>query len=204
MKLYYKPGACSMAAHIVLNEAKAAYTLVKVDTSAGVTETGADFTAINARGYVPALELEDGVIITENTALLQYLADQYPSLKLAPPAGEMARVRLQEVLSYVSSELHKAFSPFFAAPAMTDDAKSSALEQLSRKIGHIEAMLADGRPYLTGPQITIADIYAFVVLNWTNFIGVSLEPWPKTTALVARVAERPSVQLALKEEGLVA
>lgn len=200
MKLYYKPGACSMAAHILLNEAKIPYSLEKVDTSAGTTETGADYTAINPRGYVPALALDNGAIITENAAVLQYLAGQLPELGLEPSSEELGHVRVQEALSYLSAELHKAFSPFFAARAMIPEEKAAALAKLSLKLGQIDAMLAD-RPYLTGRDITVADFYAFVILNWTNFIDVSLQPWPKTAAFVDMMAQRPSVQRVLKQEG---
>ncbi|PCI53289.1 MAG: glutathione transferase GstA [Alphaproteobacteria bacterium] len=204
MKLYYKPGACSMAAHILLSETNAPYSLEKVDTIAGTTETGADYIAINPRGYVPALELDNGAIITENIALLQFLAGQFPELGLEPPEGELGQIRVLEALSYLSSELHKAFTPFFSARVMGPEEKAAAHAKLSSSIGQIEAMLSDGRPYLTGTDITVADFYAFVILNWTNFIDVSLQPWPKTTAFVEKIAQRPSVQRVLKKEGLAA
>jgi glutathione S-transferase len=201
--LYFSPGACSMAAHIVLIEAGGAYALERTDTKSGRTESGADYAAVNPRGYVPALQLEDGTVITENLAILQFLADQHPTKKLAPPPGGMARVRSQESLSFLSSELHKAFSPFFSGRELSPVEKDAAAKKLNRAIGHFEAMLADGWANLGGEDFSIADAYAFVILNWTNFIGVSLEPWPRTRAFVQRIGARPAVQRALREEGLL-
>lgn len=203
MKLFYSPGACSMAAHIVLNEAGAAYTMEKTDTKAGRTESGADYGAINPRGYVPALKLADETVITENIAVLQYLADCYPEKRLAPQSGTMARLRLQESLSFLSSELHKAFSPFFNGKELASAEQDAALTKLNRVISQFDAMLGDGQARFNGEAFSVADAYAFVILNWTNFIGVSLEPWPRTRAYVERIAARPSVQQALREEGLV-
>lgn len=202
MKLYFSPGACSMASHIVLIEAGAVYSLEKTDTKTGRTEGGADYAAVNPRGYVPALQLVDGTVITENVAILQFLADQYPQIKLAPPSGTMARVRLMEGLSFLSSELHKAFSPYFAGRDLSLSEKDAAHKKLTRTIGHFDAMLGDAGTCFDGEDLSIADAYAFVILSWTGFIGVSLEPWPRTRAFVQRIAARPSVQRAFREEGL--
>ena len=202
MKLYYKPGACSMAAHIALIEAEAPHELEKVDTAAGRTETGQDYAAINPRGYVPALALDDGAVITENAAVLQWIADRFPQAGLAPAPEGLARVRLQELLSFLSSELHKAFSPFFAGTPLSPDEKEVAEKRLARQLGHVEALFADGRSHLLGASVSVADLYALVILNWTRFIGLSLAPWPKTAAFVARMMQRPSVRRAMAEEGL--
>ena len=145
---------------------------------------------------MPALQLDDGTVITENIAVLQFLADQNPSRKLAPPPGSMVRVRLQESLSFLSSELHKAFSPFFHGRGLSPEEKDAVTKKLNRTIGHFDAMLADGRSGFGGEDFSVADAYAFVILNWTNFIGVSLEPWPRSRAFAARVASRPAVQRA--------
>mgnify|MGYP002789897310 CR=1 FL=1 len=204
MKLYYKPGACSMAAHIALIEAKAPYDLEKVDTAAGLTATGGDYRKVNSRGYVPALTLDDGAVITESAAVLQAIAERFPAASLAPAIGGLARARLQELLSFLSSELHKAFGPFFAGAPLSPEGRANAEQRLARQIDHVEAMLADGRSFLLGANVTVADFYAFVILNWTNFIGVSLEPWPRTAAFMAQMAQRPSVRRAMAEEGLAA
>ena len=204
MHLYFKPGACSMAAHIILNEARAEYTLEQVDTEAGLTASGASYAGINPRGYVPALRLADGEVITENAAVLQFLGDTFADLGLAPAAGTRARVRLHEVLSFLSSELHVAFSPFFARPDMSADKRAAATARLVAKLGQMAALLSDGRPYLLGDGFTVADAYGFVILNWSNFIGVSLEAWPDLTAFLARVGARASVQDTLQQEGLAA
>lgn len=204
MKLFYKPGACSMASHIILNELGASFDLDKTDTKSGKTESGADFRKISPNGYVPALITDDGDVITENPALLQYLADQAPDAGLAPPNGTLARTRLQEALNFVSSELHKAFGPFFSGNDLNIDAKKRAEAGVSRRVDHIERSLADGHSYLLGDAFTVVDAYAFVVLNWTNFVGISLDPWPRTQAYVTRVAARPAVVRAMVAEGLIA
>lgn len=203
MKLYYKPGACSMSAHIILNEVGADFTLDKVDTLAGRSESGVDYSTINPRGYVPALQLNDGNVLTENIAILTYLADQNSNANLAPETGTFDHARLVETLSFLSSELHKAFGPLFALKNATPEEKAAPLKKLYQQLGHVESMLSDGRPYLNGDSFTVADAYGFVILNWTHFIGVPLDAWPNTKAYVQRVSDRPSVQQALKAEGLV-
>lgn len=203
MKLFYKPGACSMASHIILNEFGASFDLDKTDTETGKTESGGPFRKISPNGYVPALVTDDGDIITENPAVLQYLADLAPDTGLAPPNGTLERTRLQEALNFVSSELHKAFGPFFSGVDLDLDAKQKAEVNVSRRVDHVERSLADGRAYLLGDAFTVVDAYAFVVLNWTNFVGISLDGWPKTKAYVARVAVRPASVKAMVTEGLI-
>ena len=203
MKLFYKPGACSMASHIILNELGTSFDLDKTDTKSGETESGENFRKISPNGYVPALITDDGDVITENPAVLQYLADQAPDAGLAPPNGTLARTRLQEALNFVASELHIAFHAFFSGTDLDLDAKKKAEAGVSRRVDHIERRLADGRAYLLGDAFTVADAYAFVVLNWANFVGISLDAWPQTQAYVTRVAARPAVVKTMVTEGLI-
>lgn len=203
MKLYYSPGACSLASHIALKEIGVAHDIEKVDTKAKKTEKGADFWAINPKGYVPAIELAPGQVLTEGAAILQHLADSNPGSKLAPAAGTLERARLNEWLTFISSEFHKAFGPLFY-PNSTDDAKAAARTNVEKRLGFLDKTLSDGRAYLTGTTFTVADAYAFVVANWTNFVGISLDAYPHVKAYQARVGGRPAVQSALKAEGLIA
>lgn len=201
MRLYFKPGACSLASRIVLIELGQSFEAIKVDTDKGVTEHGADYSAINPRGYVPALELDDGRVITENAAVLQYLAALKPEL-LTLDIASWDHVRLQEVLSFISSELHKAFSPFFHGEA-TGDRLAPAQSLLARRIGDVERLLANSGPYLRGEQISVADIYLFVALNWAGVIRFDLQGWPLVCDFMKRVGARRSVQTALQQEGLL-
>lgn len=203
MKLYYKPGACSLASHIVLREVGADFTLDRVDTENQKTETGADFGAVNANGYVPALRLDDGEVLTEGAAILQFVADKNPDAGLAPTAGTLERARLQEHLNFVASELHKAFGPFFSSSATADE-KAAATAKVGQKLDHFETILGDGRTYLLGDAFSVADAYLFVVANWTGPTGIGLDRWPNVEAYSARVAARGAVQEALRAEGLAA
>lgn len=203
MKLYYAPGACSLSPHICLREVGATFTLERVDTATHRTELGVDFHSINPKGYVPALRLDDGDLLTEGVAIVQFIADQHPGSGLAPANGTRARVRLHELLNFLSSELHKAFAPLFT-PTSTADAKEAARAKVAVRLDHLEHTLADGRPHLLGEQFSVADAYAFVMTTWTGPSGVDLSRWPKLAALAARVAERPAVQAALRAEGLAA
>lgn len=203
MRLYFKPGACSLSSRITMTEIGMPFEAVRVDTATGMTETGADFRAINPKGYVPALEIAPGTVITENPAILQYLADSHPSAGLAPPAGTLERARLQEWLNFTSSELHKAFAPYFGGPPLEGTGKEKAEANLARRIGDVEQGLADGRAFILGDRLSVADAYLFVVLNWTNFIGVSLDRWPEVTRYFARLAARPAFQAAMRAEGLI-
>jgi glutathione S-transferase len=202
VKLFYAPGACSMASHIVLHEIGKPFEIEKVSTKTKVMESGGDFFAINPKGAVPALQLDGGEVLTEGPAILQYVADSNGATDLAPPAGTLARARVQEMLSFVGSELHKSFSPLFH-PGKTDAEKDAAREVLQKKFAWLESLLADGRDYLTGPNFTVADAYAFVVTSWSKPMSVSLDAWPKLKDYVARVAARPSVQATMKAEGLI-
>jgi glutathione S-transferase len=203
MLLYFKPGACSLSSRIILTELGLPFEAVQVDTDAGTAENGTDYRAINPKGYVPALEIEPGVVITENPAILQYLADRVPQAGLAPAVGTLDRARLQEWLNFTSSELHKAFSPWFSGRALEADDKVRVEANLARRIGDVEHGLSDGRPYVLGQSFSVADAYLFVVLNWANFIRRDLAAWPNVAAYVARVAARPAVHQALAAEGLI-
>jgi glutathione S-transferase len=202
MKLYYKPGACSLASHIILAEIGKSFALERVDTAANRTETGADFLAINEKGAVPVLETEDGEFLTEGAAILQYIADMSGAETLAPKPGTMARARVQEMLNFTASELHRAFGPLFA-PKSSDAEKEAARADVARKFDWLESRLRDGRKHLTGDAFTVADAYAFVVANWANFTGIGISPWPRLQAFIDRVAARASAQAAMKAEGLI-
>ncbi|HTN49828.1 MAG TPA: glutathione transferase GstA [Burkholderiaceae bacterium] len=201
MKLYYSPGACSLSPHIVAREAGLPLTLVRVDTKGKKTITGDDYWSINGKGYVPLLELDDGTRLTEGPAIVQYLADRAPQKKLAPANGTFARYQLQEWLNFITSELHKQFSPLFD-PSMPDDAKDRFRGKIAGRFDWIVEQLGD-KPYLTGDDFTVADAYLFTVANWSKYTGIDLARWPKLQAYLARVAARPDVQVALKEEGLL-
>jgi glutathione S-transferase len=198
MKLYYTPGACSQAPHIALRETGTEIELVKVDLAAKRTEDGRDYRAINAKGAVPALELADGSVLTENAAILQYIADELGG-DLIPLSG-IRRYRLLEWLNYIATELHKGFGPLWN-PAAPEDSKEATRQALAAKFDYLEQQLGEG-PYLTGEGFTIADAYLFVILNWTRIHQIDLARWPGLTAFSARVAGRPTVQAALRAEGL--
>jgi glutathione S-transferase len=200
MKLYFSPGACSLSPHIVLAEAGLAYSLEKVDLKTKKTETGVDFFTVNPAGYVPVLVLDNGEVLTEGPAIVQYLADLAPAKKLAPPAGSFERVRLQETLNFLSTELHKSFSPLFN-PAAPEDWKTVVRGLIGRRLDVVEQKLA-GRDYLMG-EFSVADAYLFTLLGWCGMVAVDLAARPVLTAYRARVMARPAVQQALKEEGLI-
>lgn len=202
MKLYYKPGACSLASHIALNETGVLFDIEQVDTAAKKTATGADFNAINPKGVVPVLTLGDGEVLTEGPAILQYIADAYPAADLAAKPGTIERTRVTEYLTYVSSELHPAFSPFFSDTS-TDEEKKKAGEKVGLKFDYLNSLLSDGRTYLLGDKFSVADAYMFVVSNWSNFVGIDLKKWPNLSAFVERIASRPAAQSAMKAEGLL-
>jgi glutathione S-transferase len=201
MKLYYAPGACSLSPHIVATEAGIVVELEKVDLASHKTESGQDFIAINPKGYVPTLRLDDGSILTEGPAIVQYLADQKPATGLAPAAGTIDRYRLQEWLTFIGTELHKAFGTLFNK-ASGDDAKQTAKVNIAKRLSYLNDQLAS-RQFLLGSNFTVADAYAFTIVNWTNFVGIDLKPYPNVQAYMARIGARPKVHETLKAEGLV-
>ena len=201
MKLYYSPGACSQAAHIVLHETGFSHDSVRVDLRAKTVEDGSDYLRINAKGAVPALELENGEVLTENAVILQYLGDRSGSSDLFPPLGDFRRYRVLEWLNYVATELHKGFGPLWN-PAAASEWKQATREQLAKKFDYVEQQLGE-RPFLTGNQFTIADAYLFVMLGWTKVHKIDLGRWPSLTAFQQRAAQRPSVRQVLEFEGLV-
>ena len=200
MKLYYAPGACSLSPHIVAREAGIPIELEKVNLADHKTETGQDYMAVNPKGYVPALRFDDGSILTEGPAIVQYLADLAPGTGLAP-AATLERYRLQEWLTFIGTELHKSLGSLFN-PATPDAAKEMAKTNVAKRLAYLNDQLAN-RQYLTGSTFTVADAYAFTVVNWTNFLGIDLKAYPNLTAYMGRVGGRPKVQEALKAEGLV-
>lgn len=201
MKLYYSPGACSQASHIILNETNADYEAVKVDFATKTTEQGEDFTKINPNGYVPALQLDNGEVLTEGVAIMQYLADLSPELNLAPKNSTFARAKLQEKLNYLTSELHKGFAPLFGNNS--EQIKTQARENLSNKFNYIDSILAK-TDYISGDRFSIADAYLFVISNWSKMTGVDLSKWSNVSDLVEKVYNRKAVQKTLNVEGLLA
>lgn len=201
MKLYYAPGVCSLSPHIALEEAGLKHTLVKTDIRAKKIDGGSDYTTINPLGYVPALGLDDGTILTEGPAIVQYIADQAPEKKLAPANGTQARYRLQSWLNFISTEMHKGFSPLFNAQ-MPDAAKQLARERLAGRFAYLEGHLAKNA-YLMGEAFSVADAYCFTVLRWTVPSKIDLAPYPNLQAYMKRVDARPGVQAAMKAEGLI-
>ncbi len=203
MKLFYVPGTCSLSPHIVAREAGLPVDLELVDRQSKQTSAGRDYKALNPKGYVPALQLDDGQILTEGTVIVQYLADQKPATKLAPPAGTMERYRLMEWLNFIATELHKGVSPLFN-PKLPDELRKTTLERLNDRLGQVERRLAE-KPYLMGDAFSVADAYLFVVLFWCKKrLGVPMGPFPAIERQYGKLAERPAVAAALKEEGLVA
>ena len=201
MKLYYAPGACSLASHIALHEAGIPFEIDLLNFSTRTTASGEDFLQLNPKGYVPALKLEDGSILTEGAAILQYVADQNPDSGLAPKAGTIERYRLQEWLTFIGTEIHKSYSPLFNK-ASSDEIKNSARNMLSKRLGYVELQLASN-PYLVGNNFTVADAYLFVVVGWSGYVGFDLSPFPKINEYIAKIATRPAVQAAMKAEGLI-
>lgn len=201
MKLFYAPGACSLSPHIILRELNLPFQLEAVDLRTKTTASGSDFTAVNPKGYVPALQLDDGEVLTEGAAIVQYLADRHAPGTLAPAAGTVERARLDGYLNFISAELHKAFGVLFK-PALTAEAREAALANLGTRLDVIDGALSDGRPYLTGADFTVADAYLFVVLNWAPSRGVDLARWPRLGAFGRRIAARTAVQAAMAAEGL--
>ena len=201
MKLFYSPGACSLSPHIVASEAGIALKLEKVDLQTKLTEGGADFTKVNPKGYVPALQLDNGEFLTEGVAIVQYLADQKPAAQLAPAAGTLDRYRLQEMLTYINSEIHKSFGRLFN-PTVTEAVRSETITYLQRRYALIEQKLG-AHKFLLGDHFTAADAYLFTVTNWAEHLKVDLSQFPKLQAFQKVVSARPAVQQALRAEGLL-
>ena len=199
MKLYYAPGACSQAAHIVLHEAGLEHSSEAVDLHAKRTETGADYGAINPKGAVPAIELAGGEILTENGAVMQYLGDLAGDSALLPGSG-IARYRVIEWLAYLGSDVHKSFGALWN-PASGDDAKQAARDLVGKRFDYLEGKLA-GQDYLTGSAMSVADPYLFAMLGWTGMHGIDLARWPNLTAFRERMLRRPTVQTVMQAEGL--
>ena len=200
MKLYYTPGACSQAPHIAIHELGLQCEAVKVDLARHTLPDGSDFRAVNPRGYVPLLELDDGTRLSEASVILQYLADLRPGT-LAPAFGTAERWKLMEWLAFVSTEVHKGFGPLWS-PQTPAEVRERTVQALGNRFGFIAATLAK-QPFLTGAGFTIADAYLFVVLNWTRLHRVDLSPWPALVDFQQRVAARPAVQATLRAEGLL-
>jgi glutathione S-transferase len=202
MKLYYSPGACSLSPHIVLREAGLPFDLVKVDTKTKKTEAGEDFSAINPKGYVPVVELDNGERLTEGPAIVQYLADQVPQKKLAPANGTFERARLQEWLNFITSELHKGFGPLFT-PTTPEDYKPQLKDKLVTRLAFVDESLGKAKkPWLLGDTFSVADAYLFTVANWAGFVGLDIKNLGKLGDYQGRVRARPAVAAALRAEGL--
>ena len=201
MKLYYSPGACSLSPHIALQEAGLAYTPVLASTKSHKLQDGTDFYTINALGYVPVLELDNGERLREGPAIVQYIADQVPDKQLAPANGTLARYRLQEWLTFIGTELHKGFSPLFN-PATPEEYKPMVRERLLQRLQWVDGQLA-GKQYLMGDQFTVADGYLFTVTNWTQPTKLDISGLANLAAYRERVGARPAVQAAMKAEGLL-
>jgi glutathione S-transferase len=197
MKLYYSPGACSLAPHIALREAKLDFEPVRVDIKSKKTADGGDYWQINSKGYVPTLELDNGQRLTEVVAVLQCVGDMKPEAKLAPPPGSFERYRLQEWLGFTSSEIHKSFSPLFN-PAASGDVKTYVRTHLAKRLGWLNEHI--GAAFLMGGTFTVADCYLFTVVGWSRFTEVDLTPFPNVAAYTKRILERPAVRAALDFE----
>jgi glutathione S-transferase len=198
MKLYFSPGACSFSPHIVLREAGLPFQLEKVDTKTHQTAAGADYYAVNPKGYVPALQMDDGQILTEGAAIVQYLADLKPESKLAPAAGTMARYRLQEWLNFIATELHKAYGPLFR-PTTPDEVKQTQRDLIARRLDYVAKHLG-GQQYLMGDAFTVADAYLFTILRWSKNVNIDLGKWPTLRPYMDRISARPAVAAAMEAE----
>ncbi len=201
MKLYYSPGACSLSPHIVANEAGIPLELVKVDVQTKTIAREGDFWDVNPKGYVPALELDDGEVLTEGPAIVQYLADSAPGAGLAPANGSFERVRLQETLNYLTSEIHKSYSPLFRADVLPA-VREERLAYLTKRYALIEKQL-EGRKYLLGDRFTVADAYLFTLTRWARGVKLDLTGFPNLEAFQKRVGSRKAALEAMRAEGLI-
>jgi glutathione S-transferase len=202
MKLYYSPGACSHAPHILLREAGLDFTIEKVDLATKKTESGGDFKTINPHGYVPALQLDNGAVVTEVAVITQYIADRVPAKKLAPANGTPERYTLQSWLNFISSEVHKQLGAMFN-PAVPEEYKTMLKDKLATRFETINAHLSK-QAFLLGESFTAPDAYLYTVLNWAKYFAIDLAKWPAIKSFMERVAARPSAQAAAKAEGLAA
>ncbi len=196
--LYFSPGSCSFSPHVALREAGLPFTLERVDLRSKKMASGGDFTAVNPKGYVPALKLPGGEILTEGPAIVQWIAEQAPEKNLTFKAGSLERARVQEWLTFIGTELHKSFSPLFDRSA-SEEMKAGAKVKIERRFAYVAEYL-EGRSFLVGEQFTVADGYLFTVLSWPAFVGFDLAPWPTLAAYHGRLRERPSIQAALAAE----
>ena len=201
MKLYFTPGACSLAPHIALRESGVPFDLVKVDLGAKKLEDGSSYEAVNPKGYVPALRLDNGEVLTENVALLQYIGDLNPAAKLIPAAGTIERYRVVEWLSFITSEVHKSFTPIFV-PTATDEVKQYARGNVAKRLNWLNGALGS-RKFLTGDNFTVADVYLLVMLSWADHVKIDVAQWPNLKRFQQAAGSRPKVYDALKAEGLV-
>jgi glutathione S-transferase len=198
MKLYYSSGACSLSPHIVLRELGHKFDLEAVDLGTKKTKSGKDYTAINPKGYVPALEIAEGEVLTEGPAIVQYLADKAANSDMLPKAGTLERYRAMEMLSYITSELHKSMGSLFDK-SLTPEARKAIIERISKRVDFLDAKLAK-QDYLLGDKFSVADAYAFTVLGWGKWVGVDISKWKNIPAYMKRIEGRPSVQAALQAE----
>ncbi len=201
MKLFYTPGACSQAPHILLHEIGLHHDVAKVDLRAKTLEDGSDYLAVNPKGAVPALELDSGEVLTENAVILQYLGDRTSWPEVLPPMGDFRRYRVLETVNFIATELHKGISPLFN-PALTDEARQGIRDQIGKKFAVVEQQL-DGREFIAGDELSIADPYLFVMTGWAAMHSIDLSPWPNLSAFRDRMTERPAVQQVLRTEGLL-
>lgn len=202
MKLYYLPGACSLASHIMLHEVGAQFDIESVNTKEGRTERGLAYREISPNGYVPALEIETGEHLTEGVAVLQYIADTHPDRAFSPKPGSVARARLQQYLNFAAAELHKSWGPLFTDGASAAE-QEAAKTKVATKFDHLESVLSDGRDYLVENRFSVADAYVFVLVSWANFKEINLSNWPNLARFVDRIFARPATLAAMKAEGLV-
>ncbi len=202
MKLFYAPGTCSLACHIALHEVGQPFSIEKVDLRSKITESGADFRAVNPKGAVPALEIAPGEVLTEGTAIMQYVADSAGGAGIVAASGTLERARMVEAMHFIGAELHKAYGPMFN-PGISAEQRAVQVGLVGQKLAWVESRLADGRAYLTGASYSLADGYLFAISNWSKGMGIDMVPYPHVNALRERVAARPAVQAAMKAEGLI-
>jgi glutathione S-transferase len=206
VKLYYATGTCALSPHIVALEAGIPLALERVDIgrTPHLTETGVDFTTVNPNHYVPALELEDGLVLTEGAAIVQFLADLKPEAGLAPSYHSSERYRFQAWLNFIATELHKTYSPWLFHPEVGEKAQEAARARIGQRLAFVESHLAKGGPFLMGARFTAADAYLFTIVSWSAYTGIDLAAFPKLRAFMERVRARPHVRAAMAAEGMKA